>query len=549
MGGCFITVGSQNLTLKLEGQSPAEQRTLDSLYLPALFKDLASIEATVLALQNQLYYIGHLQLKLISLDGQDDEFTARFDLGPAYSSVAIFGETARFKSLGYAPKLDPASKRWFVVVDMPVLEQTLDGLSQNLSRESYPFATLQLENISPKNDSQLRADLVIETGGKRQLQAIKILGYEKVSKSYIKHFLKIKPQTPLDLDRIKTQMTLVDQLPFVSQKRPAEVLFTQDSTTVYLYLEKIKSNRFDGFLGFGSNETTGTIEFDGYLDLNLINNLNFGESFKLYYKSDEIDQKTLDIALQMPYLFGTPVGAELNLNLFKKDSTFTTTQQAAKLTYPINDKQQVNLGVRFTASNALSGVESSNLEDFDSEFYELGYRYTKRQTNDLLFPIKSSLEMTVAFGQREGSPTPHQRHLRIAGLTIFNLNSKNSVFLKFHLEELKSETYLLNELLRFGGIRSIRGFQENSLFATQLAVLCSEYRYRLGPGLFVHSVMDAGYFQNAQNEDIQVFGFGLGFGLQTNGGVLRLTYANGKTDRLPFDLSNSKVHLSFTSTF
>ena len=68
-------------------------------------------------------------------------------------------------------------------------------------------------------------------------------------------------------------MELLNQLPFAQQKRPSEVLFTKDSTSVYLYLEKIKSNRFDGFIGFGTDETTGKIEFDGYLDLNLINNL------------------------------------------------------------------------------------------------------------------------------------------------------------------------------------------------------------------------------------------------------------------------------------
>ena len=547
--GCLTSIQAQNFSLKLIGQSDNEQRTLELLYSPTSFNDLNSIETTIETLKTQLYYLGHVQLNLLSLDRQGSEFTAHFDLGPAYKSVAVFGQTAMLEALGYSSAQDPVTNQRYVVVEMSVLEQVLNNISKRISEQSYPFATVQLQNITPMTNLQLRADLVIKNGEKRQLQALKILGYENVPKSYIKHFLNLKPQTPFSLQRIKEKMILLDQLPFVAQKRPAEVLFTQDSTIVYLYLEKIKSNRFDGFLGFGSNETTGNIEFDGFLDLNLVNNLNYGESFALYYKSDEIDQKTLDVNLQMPYLFGTPFGTEINLNLFKKDSTFTTNQQAAKLTYPINDKQQVNLGVRFTASNALSGVEASNLQDFDSEFYELGYRYTKRQNNDLLFPIQNQLEASLSFGQRKGMEITQQRHLKLAGSTILNLNHNNSIFLKLHMEELKSDTYLFNELVRFGGIRSIRGFQENSLFATRLAVLCTEYRYRLGPGLFVHSVMDAGYFQNAQNQDTKVFGFGLGFGLQTNGGVLRLTYANGKTEQLPFDLSNSKVHLSFTSTF
>ena len=72
-------------------------------------------------------------------------------------------------------------------------------------------------------------------------------------------------------------------------------MFKQDSTTLYVYLEKTKAIFFDGFLGFGTNENNGQIEFDGYVNLSLVNNLNYGESFSLNYKSDEIDQKTLNV--------------------------------------------------------------------------------------------------------------------------------------------------------------------------------------------------------------------------------------------------------------
>ena len=546
--GLNASVEAQNFSLKLVGQTTQEQRILDDFDVLGALEDITAVKNQLDWLQNQLYTKGYMALKILSLERNDFEFTAHISVGAYYEAIAIFGRKDWLDLLTYDIQKN-ASGQFFIVVPISNLEQTLNELSNLFSAQSYTFATLQLQNIIPMDDNQLRADLVVDKGIKRELQSIKILGYDKAPKSFIKHFLDIKTQTPFNLKDIQNQMALLDQLPFMQQKRPAEVLFTPDSTTVYMYLEKTQSNRFDGFLGFGSNETTGDLQFDGYLDLNLINNLNFGESLKLYYKSDEIDQKTLDITADLPYLFGSPISAQLNLNIFKKDSTFTTTQQALKLNYPFNDKQQLGLGMRLVSSNALKPANNVQVEDYNSQFYELNYHYTKRQAKDLLFPIQSKVEVSLAFGQRQSEQSSQQRHIRLLGQHIFLLNSKNSIFLKLHLEQLQSERYLLNELLRFGGIRSIRGYQENSLFATQLAVLCSEYRYRLSSGLFVHSVIDAGYFQDSQNDEFRLYGFGLGFGLQTNGGLLRLTYANGKTQYTPFDLSNSKVHLSFTSTF
>ena len=545
----FWPINAQEISLKLKGHSPSDQKVLESLAAAVIFENVAALESEIENIQKQLYNKGYISLKYLGLKNEKLKYTAEFELGPAYKSILIYGHSSLFRPLGYAIEKDLDSNQFYVEVPISVLENTLEQLSKTLADKSYAFATLQLQNIQPENEIKIKAELVIDKGTKRTLQNIKVLGYDKFPRSYIKHFLGIKIRKSFRLERIKSQMELLNQLPFAQQKRPSEVLFTKDSTSVYLYLEKIKSNRFDGFIGFGTDETTGKIEFDGYLDLNLINNLNFGESLKLNYKSDEIDQKTLDIALQLPYLFGSPLGGTLNLNIFKKDSTFTTVQQGIKLFYQLNENQQLGLGVRLQQSNAITNTSDAFVEDFNSQFYEINYNYIKRQKTDLLFPVQRQLEMSVAFGKRIAASEQNQRQIRLKGFQILNLNPKNSIFLKVHLEEIQSDQFLLNELLRFGGITSVRGFRENSLFATRLGLLCSEYRYRLSPGLFVHSVMDTGYFQDADIRDYQIFGFGFGFGLRSNGGLLRLTYANGKTKNIPFDLSESKLHLSFTANF
>ena len=80
-----------------------------------------------------------------------------------------------------------------------------------------------------------------------------------------------------------------------------------------------------------------------------------------------------------------------------------------------------------------------------------------------------------------------------------------------------SDSYFENELLRFGGINSIRGFEENSIYATLYGITNTEYRYKLNNSIFIHSIIDAGYFENKiLNIKEKLFGYGFGFGILTN---------------------------------
>jgi hypothetical protein len=137
----------------------------------------------------------------------------------------------------------------------------------------------------------------------------------------------------------------------------------------------------------------------------------------------------------------------LNLNIFKKDSTFSTAQQAVKLYYQLDQSQRIGAGIRLQQSNGISDNIALAVEDFDSQFYNLNYSYIKRQKKDALFPIKTQLEIALAFGKRNGINSVEQRQSQIKGSHILNLNLKNSIFLKLHLEELQSKAYLFNELV------------------------------------------------------------------------------------------------------
>ncbi len=547
---CSNQLIGQSLLLNVTGDNDYESQIIDSLGYQNKFDNYKNLKNEIYSLKKKLTRRGYIDISIDKITKQNDSlFEAKLLVGEKIDLIRIY-YTSEFN-----PELlnfiDHTAGDHFFELKISNLEKTLNQLNSKIAEEGDPFSTLQLVELSKLNSSLISADLKIVSNQKRRIDKIIVKGYEKFPKSYIKRFLKLKTGKSFNLNGIKEKVELLEDLRFASKIKDPEVLFTKDSTTLYLYLEKTRTNNFDGFLGFGTNENTNKIEFDGYLDLRLINNLNYGETLNLFYKSDEIDQQTFRVDADMPYLFASPVGLQVGLNIFRKDSTFLNAKQYVKINYQINPQHRLGIGVNSTNSTNLLENDTDVLNDYVSNYYTLNYNYIKPQFYDPLFPINFWFNLSSGFGDRSNdSGKQKQRIFSLDTYKIFNLNNKNSIYTRLNGAILSSDDYLDNELFRFGGINSIRGFEENSLVANLYGVINTEYRYRLSNSLYVHSVFDAAYFQNQLTDrNEKLFGFGFGLGLLTNSGLFRLNYSSGKTENRPFKLSDSKVHISLTATF
>lgn len=542
---------SQGLYLSVNGNSETETQIIDSLYYQKSFNDFSSLQQEVILIKTKLINLGYIESELVHLEKRNDStYSANYNLKNRYETIRLYFDSSINRTI--LKLVSTSNNDSYIDIEIGKLEETLKILNAEISNLGDPFSILQLTNVKKQSDDSLYADLTIsEQIQKRTIDSIIIKGYEKFPKSYVKRFLKIKRNQPFNLKTIKDKTSELENLPFANQIKEPEVLFTKDSTLLYIYVEKQKSNAFDGFLGFSTNPETNKLEFNGYLNLNLVNNLNYGESFRLVYKSDESEQKTFDVRAKLPFLFGSPLGTELGLNIFKKDSTFVTVSQSAKLQYQLNSRNLISIGIDATTSTNLLDNSSVFVDDYKSVFYSLNYLFIKRQRYDPLFPINFQCDVSASFGNRTFEGTVEsQTKLSLDTYKIFNLNNKNSVFIRLTSALLNSDRYFDNELFRFGGINSIRGFEENSLAANLVSVINTEYRYRVSNSLYVNSILDASYFENQLLEvKEKLFGFGFGFGLLTKAGLFKFNYSNGKTENQSFKFSDSKIHLSLTASF
>jgi hypothetical protein len=240
-----------------------------------------------------------------------------------------------------------------------------------------------------------------------------------------------------------------------------------------------------------------------------------------------------------------------NLRIFKQDTIFQNSSFDFDLGYMINYNTKVFIGYKDNVSEAIQKISSSTIKDLKSTFITSVFEHKKVSFDDSLFPDKFTVFTKFGIGNRTTSAVKtNQFFAQIQLQKLLELNKKNVIHIKTDTYFLQSNDYFTNELYRFGGIQSIRGFNENSLQGNVFTGLFAEYRYVASPNLYFYSITDFGYYQDkANNTEDQLYGLGFGFGLLSNGGLFNLVYANGNTGNQTIKLSNYIVQISFKTYF
>ncbi|SEP96523.1 BamA/TamA family outer membrane protein [Flavobacterium urocaniciphilum] len=536
---------SQKFHLTIEGNSAIENKTIDSLGYSKIHSDLKSLIETQNNFNEKLIRIGFLENELLETKKTNDStFLFKYKLGTQTKKIEIHSSKIpnEIKTL-----LNLSDNSFIPIYDS---ENFLNNKLAILEKKGFAQAKIKLDNFS-KTYNILQADLCIELNAIRKINNLVFKGYDQFPNGIKKVFLKKYQSKPFNQDIVKKINNDFNSLPFVKQKKYPEILLTTDSTQVYIYLEKRKNNSFDGFLGFGNNEETKKLQFNGYLDLSLFNNLNSGERFNLYWKNDGNKQSTFNVNLDLAYIFKSPLALKTNLKIFKQDTIFQNSSIDFDLGYMINYKTKAFIGYKENTSEAIQKNPSNFLKDLKATFITTTFEHKNIDFENSLFPDKFSVFTKFGLGNRTAGLTKTNQFFgQIQISRLIELNKKNYIHVKSDNFYLQSNDYFLNELYRFGGIQSIRGFNENSLIGNAFSGIFTEYRHIAASNLYLYTITDFGYFQDkASNTNNQLLGFGFGFGLLSKNGLFNLVYANGSTKNQAIKLSNSIVQISFKTNF
>ena len=441
------------------------------------------------------------------------------------------------------------------------LDSIISTYIQSKEQNGYSFANVQLIPKGYQNEEQ-KIELILNLGNQRKIDLVKSVGYTKLSKGYIKHSLGLKKNRIYNDDALVNASKILQNTNYISEVQSPQTLFRPDSTIVYLYPQKIKSNVFDGILGFG-NDDNGKFKLNGNVLLELNNAFNGFEQIRINWIATANKNMTLDFRVKIPYLFQTPIGSETQLKIFKQDSVFVNLDLNERLFYQINPNSSLGGNLSYTSSNFLLDDESfaSNYDDYTKIGLGLSYEYFQKHSFSLM-EGKSFLNVfasTISRKENNYSLTQdfineksNQYEIGLSTYRIFQLYKKHYIKTSASFRGLfdKNDSYSENELYRIGGFGSIRGFNEESILANLYGIGSLEYRFLPNEGFYISLFGDYAFTENKRvNLNTNFFSFGTGLSFLTKLGIFNLSYAVGKTDSTPFDFNNSKIHFGILSQF
>ena len=428
------------------------------------------------------------------------------------------------------------------------IESVTKEITEILSEGGYPFGKVGFINYELVNPTTIKLEMEIQYGSKRNIDKVIVKGYENFPKNFIKNIFKPGKSNSLDVDKALSLANKIDKTGFARNIKDPEILFTKDSSALYLYIEKIRRNTFDGFLSFDTDENSGKINIEGYAKINLINTFNGGEKINFDFRSQKNQDRSLNSDVYIPYVFGSPLNLKYGLNLIQKDSSYTSNENLIDIDMIFGNIRS-GLGLQTNKSTSEEAIE--NVENFKSKLINVFSEYIILDNSDQLIPelFKISLRYGSGLKEQSGEKTNFSKY-SVELHRKFNLSSKFKLQSSITRRKINSKNLVNNELLRFGGYNSIRGYDENSIFTDGYTLLKTSLNYYLNDTIYIYTIFDlANYSNKILDLDEDIYSGGLGFSSRTENGIISISYSKGNSWGNSFNLKNAKINVIFITFF
>jgi len=470
-------------------------------------------------------------------------------------------------------------------VNMPQVQALEQHLLNYYEKNGYPFAAVFLDSIHMVGDS-MNAVIKVNKGPLYHIDSIRVYGNIKIDNRFLQQYLGISNGSVYNIEKLQQVNKRLATLPYLQEELPSNLTMLGTGSILNLYLKQKKNSEVDFLVGVApANGETGKLQLTGSANLNLKNSFGYGETILLNWQQLQLNSPRLDLSYQQPYIFKSPFGMNFAFDLFKKDSTYLQLNTQLGLQYLLTANKSGSIFLQSQSTILLSSgadtlavIATHTLPpNIDVSSVNVGINYTWNNTNYRFNPIRGN-ELSIIASVGTKNIKKNSTILDISDTTFnyaslydsiklntyqfrvvaslahyFPLSRQSALKMVGNIGVFSSQDVFLNELFQIGGYKLLRGFDEESIYATQYGVATAEYHYLVGLNSYLFGFVDLGWVKDKYqyvNTNANFIGTGIGMEFETKLGLLNISYAIGKRSDETFDLQeSSKIHFGYINYF
>ena len=459
-------------------------------------------------------------------------------------------------------------------------------LAGHLAGQGYPYAIVFLDSTRLEGQ-RINARMNLNTGPLVILDTLEWDEGLKISPSLLGRILEIQSGSPFNKEKIDKGVRALEAYSFVEQYADPDITLSRDLARVRLYLRTRRSSQVDALIGIlPASEPGGKLKFNGNFRADLLNQLGRGERFSFDFQSLQSNSQELRIRAGAPFLFQLPFHPYFQFNLYRRDSLFLDVLVELGAILPVGKQGEIRFLLGQKSSSLLSPelqqvIASHRLPDaLDLRLNHLGAGLRFRRLDVERNPRRGYTFNLYAHGaSRKIIPNasitslkdPVDTSFSFAGL--YDQITKNGFSFDVQAEVEKytalgkygtwhswlrganrhaSGPLQFNERWRLGGFKLLRGFDEESIFASAYYLWTNEARLLTGEWSYFQVFSDLALVNQYSVDQYQYttfWGLGAGLTFNTSLGNLSISAAAGRRFPDPFDLRGIKLHIGYLTVF
>ena len=336
----------------------------------------------------------------------------------------------------------------------------------------------------------------------------------------------------------------LNQLGWIQIESPS-LFFQEQKVNMRVKPQFKKANELNALLGVQPNNN-GKSTLIGDFHFLFLNAFRHAEKMEVQWQRQALNTQRLQLEFNLPYCFGSPFGLGAQANIYRRAELFLQTQAKMAFQYHSQPLQSSELFVHQQSTVSLGNAENTKITQ---RTVGVQFHYQWKRHSCILSAYSSYsrgnriIQSTATAEKTSISITEHSLSIRPFWRRFF-LSSE------LHYWFQSSTATQSSEWKRIGGSETLRGFQQESLFARTGAILQNS----IGVGNDEQQPFFVFCDYSQMNMTTQpifrpYWSWGLGAMVQTPNGGIKINYGWGKFPDQKIEYRNGIVNLSYQVYF